>query len=81
MFVKEGAARIADGTLAGSTLTMARAFQNLIRFGATPEAAAAMTTSTPAESIGCKDVGVIKVGAPAIFARFTADYEFVGTVA
>ena len=40
VFVKEGAARLADGTLAGSTLTMIRAFQNLIRFGAAPEAAA-----------------------------------------
>lgn len=81
VFVKEGAARLADGTLAGSTLTMARAFQNLIRFGASAEEAATMTTSTPAESIGNTDVGVIKVGAPAIFARFTADYEFAGTIA
>ena len=81
VFVKEGAARLADGTLAGSTLTMVRAFQNLIRFGASAEAAAAMTTSTPAQSIGCSDVGVIKVGAPAVFARFNAEYEFVGTVA
>lgn len=40
VFVKEGAARLADGTLAGSTLTMIRAFQNLIRFGASPEDAA-----------------------------------------
>lgn len=80
VFVKDGAARLADGTLAGSTLTMVRAFQNLMKFGATPEAAAAMTTSTPAESIGNKEVGVIKVGSPAIFARFTADYEFVDTI-
>lgn len=80
VFVKEGAARLADGVLAGSTLTMIRAFQNLIKFGATPEAAAAMTTSTPAHSIHNDEVGVIKVGAPAVFARFTADYEFVGVI-
>ena len=47
VFVKEGAARLEDGTLAGSTLTMIRAFQNLIRFGASPEDAALMTTRTP----------------------------------
>lgn len=80
VFVKEGAARLADGTLAGSTLTMVRAFQNLIAFGAKPEDAAAMTTSTPALSIGNEEVGVIKVGSPAIFARFDADYKFIGTI-
>ena len=81
VFVKDGAARLADGVLAGSTLTMVRAFQNLIRFGTAPEAAAAMVTSTPAASIHNDEVGQIKVGAPAVFARFTADFEFVGTIA
>lgn len=80
VFVKEGAARLADGTLAGSTLTMIRAFQNLMAFGATPEDAATMTTSSPAKSIGNQDFGVIKVGSPAIFARFTPDYQFVSTI-
>lgn len=80
VFVKENAARLADGTLAGSTLTMIRAFQNLISFGATREDAATMTTKTPALSIGNEDMGEIELGAPAIFARFTNDYEFVGTI-
>ncbi len=80
VFVKEGAARLKDGTLAGSTLTMIRAFQNLMRFGATPENAAAMTTKTPAMSIGNEDMGEIELGAPAIFARFNAAYEFVETI-
>ena len=81
VFVKDGAARLADGVLAGSTLTMVRAFQNLIRFGTDPEAAAAMVTSTPAASIHNDEVGQIKIGAPAVFARFTADFDFVGTIA
>lgn len=80
VFVKDNAARLADGTLAGSTLTMIRAFQNLIRFGATPEDAATMTTKTPAESIGNDDMGEIDLGAPAIMSRFTKDYQFVGTI-
>lgn len=80
VFVKEGAARLEDGTLAGSTLTMIRAFQNLMKFGASAEDAAAMTTSTPAESIGNTELGVIKVGSPAIFARFTNDFDFVETI-
>ena len=80
VFVKEGAARLADGTLAGSTLTMIRAFQNLIRFGASPEDAALMTTRTPARSIQNEEVGEIELGAPAIFARFDKDYQFIGTI-
>lgn len=80
VYVKEGAARLEDGTLAGSTLTMIRAFQNLMAFGATPEAAATMTTSTPAKSIGNQEYGVIKVGAPALFARFNDQFEFVSTI-
>lgn len=80
VFVKEGAARLADGTLAGSTLTMIRAFQNLIRFGIAPEDAAAMVTSTPAASIRNGEYGVIREGAPAVFARFTPDYQFVSAI-
>lgn len=80
VFVKNYEARLADGTLAGSTLTMIRAFQNLIKFGATPEDAAIMTTKTPAESIGNDEVGEIELGAPAIFARFDKHYQFVETV-
>ena len=47
---------------------------------AAPEAAAAMTTSTPAKSIGNQEYGVIKVGSPAVFARFTPEYQFVETI-
>ena len=48
---------------------MIRAFQNLIRFGATPEEAALMTTKTPALSIGNEELGEIELGAPAIALR------------
>lgn len=80
VFVKDGAARLKDGTLAGSTLTMVRALQNLIRFGAAPEDAVRMTTRTPAQSIRNDEYGKIDLGAPAILARFTPSFEFVGTV-
>ena len=39
-----------------------------------------MTTRTPAQSIGNEEVGEIELGAPAIFARFDAEYRFVGTI-
>ena len=49
VIVKDGAARLKDGTLAGSVLTMPKALENLIRlFGIDPAEACAMCTSTPA---------------------------------
>ena len=81
VFVKDGAARLADGTLAGSTLTLTRALENLLAFGALPEDAALMVTKTPAKSIGNHTLGDLTViGAPAILARFRPDWTFVETV-
>ena len=81
VFVQDGAARLADGTLAGSTLTLVRALQNLISFGIASEDAAAMVTKTPALSIGNRILGDLTVqGAPAVFTRFTKDWQFAGTI-
>jgi len=60
------AAFLDDGTLAGSTLTMDRAFRNLVtRFGSTLVEAAAMCSTTPARELGLTGFGVIAVGAVA----------------
>lgn len=80
VFVKGGAARLENGTLAGSTLTMVRALQNLIAFGVAPEDAAAMVTQTPALSIHNTEFGVLRVGAPGLLNRFGADWAFKGSV-
>jgi len=73
--VKDGAVRLRDGTLAGSTLTMAKALQNLIAYDIAPEDAALMVTQTPAESIRNQEFGRLCVGAPAVFARFGEDLK------
>jgi len=70
VYVKDGAARLASGVLAGSTLTMQRAFGNMIRFGIAPEDAAFAATAAPASSIGEKLAGHIAKGAPAILTRW-----------
>ncbi len=80
VFVSGGAARLQNGTLAGSTLTLVRALQNLIAFGVAPEDAALMTTRTPALSIHNGDFGVLRQGSSAILTRFRKDWAFVGTV-
>ncbi len=80
VYVKDGAARLENGTLAGSTLTLIVALQNLIAFGIAPEAAVLMTTRTPAASIHNTVYGQIAVGAPAALNRFAQDWSFVGRV-
>ena len=76
VFVRGGEARLADGTLAGSVLTMPEALRNLIhRFGLAPEAACAMCTRTPAASIGEPLAGQLLPGAPGILTRWSPDWQ------
>ena len=79
--VKAGQARLHDGTLAGSVLTMQQALHNLIhRFGIAPVDAVRMCTATPAESVGESVCGHMCVGSPAPLTRWNADWQFVGIV-
>ncbi|MBR3494774.1 MAG: N-acetylglucosamine-6-phosphate deacetylase [Clostridia bacterium] len=79
--VQEGAARLADGTLAGSVLTLGRALENLIhKAGIDPETACALCTSTPADSVGEPLLGRIKPGAPAVMTRWSPDWHLIETV-
>lgn len=79
--VKNGEARLMNGTLAGSVLTMRKALENLIhRFGAAPEDAVRMCTQTPAESIGEPLAGRIQPGAPLPLTRWSEAWEMKGIV-
>lgn len=81
VFVRDGAARLADGTLAGSVLTMPKALENLIhRFGIDPADACAMCTSTPADSIGEGKFGRIAAGSPVPLTRWSRDWKMKGIV-
>ena len=76
VFVREGAARLENGTLAGSVLTMPQAFHHLIHlYGVDPVSACAMCTSTPAESIGEEAAGHMVPGSPGILTRWTHDWQ------
>jgi N-acetylglucosamine-6-phosphate deacetylase len=56
VIVKEGAVRLADGTLAGSALTLDAAVRNILKFTrASVAEAIQMATLTPARSIGVSD--------------------------
>ena len=79
--VRDGAARLKDGTLAGSVLTMRQALWNLIhRFGADPGTACRMCTAAPADSVGEPLCGRIAPGTPGILNRWSKDWEWKGTV-
>lgn len=79
--VRNGQARLTNGTLAGSVLTLRRALENLIHlFGIAPEAAVRMCTLTPAESIGETLAGRIAPGAPLPLTRWSPDWRMTGIV-
>jgi N-acetylglucosamine-6-phosphate deacetylase len=54
--VAQGAARLADGTLAGSTLTMQRAVQNMVELAGLPmEMVVPLATEVPARIVGARE--------------------------
>ncbi len=57
-----GGVRLADGTLAGSALTMDQAFRNLLTLGLTYEEISKKLSRIPAEVAGLTDRGQLKVG-------------------
>jgi N-acetylglucosamine-6-phosphate deacetylase len=64
--VRDGAAWLADGTLAGGAVPMDGVYRNLVgRAGLSPVAAATLCATTPARTLGRADLGAIEVGAVA----------------
>lgn len=57
-----GGVRLADGTLAGSALTMDQAFRNLLTLGLSPNEISHKLSAVPAELIEVMDRGAIKLG-------------------
>lgn len=76
--VAGGAARLADGTLAGSVLTMDLAVRNAVAAGLDLPAAVAMATATPADYLGLGDRGRLAVGARADLVVLDADLNVEG---
>jgi len=62
---RDGAGYLPDGTLAGSTLTMAVAVQRVVALGSSPAVAVRAATGNAASAIGATDYGRIGPGARA----------------
>ena len=66
--MKQGTARLADGTLAGTTLPLLVGVQNLVEWGLCGiESAIALATESPRQAIGLPGIGV---GQPANLLRW-----------
>lgn len=68
LVVADGAARLADGTLSGSVVTMDQSVRNLVEYGAPLAAAVHAASTAPAALLGRADLGVLAPGAPASIA-------------
>ena len=67
------AVRLADGALAGSVLTMDRAFANLVSLGLSPQDAARRTSTIAAEYLGLEDRGRLAPGLSADIVAIAPD--------
>ncbi len=65
VFLKDGAARLADGTIAGSTATLWQCVCKAVEFGIDFDEAVKMATETPARLIGADKKGRVEVGCDA----------------
>ena len=82
VYVKNGEARLEDGTLAGSVLQMNRAIQNMVtKVGVPFTQAVDYATVNPAKTLGIdSECGSINVGKRADFAVLNKDFDVILTV-
>ena len=78
--VRDGAARLPDGTLAGSVLTLDQAVRNLMSSGASLEHAVHAASTAPARLLGRDDLGRLRPGAPAHLAVLDEQLSVVRTL-
>lgn len=72
--IRNGAPRLADGTLAGSVLKMNEAIQNCVTSGIAEHSAFMAATREPARILGLTDRGVLDIGMRADLVAVDSDY-------
>ena len=81
IFKRQDTVRLADGTLAGSVLTMDQAFRNLLTLGIGLDEASARLSTIPAQYLGLPDRGALVAGAAADLVVVDARGALLGVVA
>ena len=80
VYVKEGTARLEDGTIAGSVLTYIRAFQNIMKFaGVGIEDAVKMSSGNQAREFGLTQKGMLAPGKDADMVVLDKNFNLQGT--
>jgi N-acetylglucosamine-6-phosphate deacetylase len=77
--MRDGAPRLADGTLAGSALTMDAALRQMVAAGVPLEHAALAASTTPAHILGLADRGALEPGWLADLVALDDDLQVAGT--
>ncbi len=81
VYVDHSAARLADGTLAGSIVTLDQAVRNIVCWGGVPPAdALRMASEVPARLLGLERMGRIVVGADANLVLLDENLSVTGTI-
>jgi N-acetylglucosamine-6-phosphate deacetylase len=78
--VANGVARLQDGSLASSTVTMNEALKHTVHSGIPFHDAVLMATQTPADLLGLKHKGRIEEGADADLVLINSEFEVVWTM-
>lgn len=77
--VADGAARLCDGTLAGSVLTMDQALRNLLNWGVPLSSIVRGLSTNPATRLGLNNYGRLVVGARADMVVTDREFRVTGT--
>jgi N-acetylglucosamine-6-phosphate deacetylase len=79
--IRDGAVRLADGTLAGTAASLIGCLRELVRVtGCSPDEALATATATPARLMGDASRGRLTPGARGDLVLLTEDFRVVATV-
>lgn len=78
--VSQGIAKLADGTLASSTITMNQALEKTVRAGIPLHDAIVMATRTPADVLGLTNKGRLAPGADADIVLLNERFEVLSTI-
>ena len=78
--VKNGQARLLDGTIAGSSSNLLEELRNVVSYGMPLEAAIRAMTEIPAEDLGLDEVGLLEQGRAADFIVLDENLQLMATV-